>query len=71
MVSQWLRGDAIYVRDFMTFDQMAPAALLKLVAILHEDYGSFDLAGVALEADDKVTGSQLQPRYIQALAAGR
>jgi hypothetical protein len=44
-----------------TFDQMAPAALLKLVAILHENYGSFDLAAVALKAHDKVTGSQLQP----------
>jgi FkbM family methyltransferase len=71
MMSQWLWGDAIYVRDFMTFDQMAPAALLKLAAILHENYGSLDLAAVALEAHDKVTGSQLQPGYIQALTAGQ
>jgi hypothetical protein len=40
-MSQQLWGDAIHVRDFMTFDQLAPLALLKLATILHENYGSF------------------------------
>jgi FkbM family methyltransferase len=69
MMSQWLWGDAVYVRDFMTFDALSADLLLKLAAILHENYGSFDLAAVALEAHDRKTGSRLQPAYIQALTA--
>ena len=70
MMSQWLWGDAVYVRDFMRFEMMSPAALLKLAAILHENYGSFDLAAVALEAHDRLAGSVLHPRYIQSLVQG-
>lgn len=68
-MSQWLWGEAIYVRDFMTFDKLAPEALLKLACILHENYRSFDLAGVALEAYDRQTGSQLQKTYLTRLVA--
>jgi FkbM family methyltransferase len=70
MLSQWLWGDAIYVQDFMKFETMPPVALLKLAAILHENYGSFDLAAVALEAHDRVAGSKLHPAYLQALVQG-
>jgi FkbM family methyltransferase len=66
-MSQWLWGDAVYVRDFMTFDQLSPSALLKLAVIMHENYGSFDLVASALEAHDRQTGSGLQPAYIQKL----
>ena len=65
MLSQWLWGDAVYVRDFMQFEALPPTALLKLAAILHEN--SLDLAAVALEAYDRMRGSQLQPRYLQEL----
>ena len=68
-MSQWLWADAIYVRDFMTFDQLPPPALLKLAVIMHENYGSFDLVASALEAHDRQTGSGLQPAYIQRLVA--
>jgi hypothetical protein len=67
MLSQWLWGDAVYVRDFMQFEALPPAALLKLAAILHENYRSFDLAATALAAHDRVTSSRLQPRYLQEL----
>jgi hypothetical protein len=49
------------------FDQLAPLALLKLAVILHENYGSFDLAALALEAHDCQTGSSLQPAYMTRL----
>jgi len=39
-MSQMLWGDAVYVRDFMAFDRLAPVALLKLACIVHECYGS-------------------------------
>ena len=68
-ISQWLWGDAIYVRDFMSFDRLAPVALLKLACILHANYRSFDLAAVALEAYDRQTGAQLQPAYLKRLTA--
>jgi FkbM family methyltransferase len=65
--SQWLWGDAIYARDFMTFDRLAPLALLKLACILHESYRFFDLAAVALEAYDRQSGSRLHGAYLEAL----
>lgn len=70
-MSQWLWGDAIYVRDFMRFDELAPAALLKLACILHENYRSFDLAAVAVESYDRRMGTQLQRDYLTRLVAFR
>ena len=46
-LSQNLWGDAVYVRDFMAFDRLTPEALLKIAVICHENYESYDLAGVA------------------------
>ena len=63
-MSQMLWGDAIYVRDFMSFDRLAPASLQKLAAILHENYRSFDLASLALAAHDRQTGGDLQAQYL-------
>jgi FkbM family methyltransferase len=67
--SQWLWGDAVYVRNFMTFDSLAPVALLKLACILHENYRSFDLAAVALEEYDRQNGTQLQKGYLERLTS--
>jgi hypothetical protein len=51
----------------MTFEHLPPLAMLKLTAVMHENYASFDLAAVALEACDRVSGSQLHPSYVRAL----
>ena len=67
-LSQTLWGDAVYVRDFMSFDTLAPEALLKIAIICHENYESYDLAGVALEAYDRKMGASLQMTYLRALA---
>jgi FkbM family methyltransferase len=67
IMSQVLWGEAIYVRDFMQFDQLAPMALLKLATILHENYRAYDLAAVSLEAYDRQAGTRLQPTYLQRL----
>ena len=70
----WMRqiiwADAVYVRDFTKFAGLAPEALLKIAAILHENYQSFDLAALALDAYDKQTGSALQATYLRRLSAG-
>lgn len=69
VVSQMLWCDAVYVRDFLAFDRLAGDQLLKIAAILHEDYGSYDLACVALASYDRKTGSELQAAYLSYLSA--
>lgn len=60
---------AIWVRNFMTFDQIPPDKLLKLAIILHEVYSSFDLAALALRAYDTQTGKDLNRLYLAKLTA--
>ena len=67
MLSQFLWGDAIYVRDFMTFGKLPGPSLLKLATIMHTNYRSVDLAASALEAYDRQNGTKLQPTYIARL----
>lgn len=64
VVSQELWCDALYVRDFMAFDRLTPVQLLKLAAILHEDYASYDLAAAALGEHDRRSGADLQAQYL-------
>ena len=66
-VNQMMWGEAVYVRDFMKLDALSAAALLKLAVILHENYGSCDLAAVVLDAHDRKAGSELTDRYLQCL----
>ena len=67
-LSQILWGDAVYVRDFMRFDQLSGVALLKLATILHEIYRSVDLVAVTLAAYDRQNGSgSLQQVYLQQI----
>lgn len=70
-LSQMLWADAVYVRDFMVFDQLEPTKLLKLAVVLHVIYGSFDLALQALIAHDRQTQSRLGESYFQRLTAPR
>lgn len=67
MLSQFLWGDAIYVRDFMTFDRLSATRLLSLAAILHTVYRSVDMAASALEAYDRQNKTNLQQTYIAKL----
>jgi FkbM family methyltransferase len=67
-LSQILWGDAIYVRDFMLFDQLSSIELLKVATILHETYRSVDLAAFALASYDRRNASNLQQIYLAKLA---
>jgi FkbM family methyltransferase len=67
-INQMIWADAVYVRDFMTFRELPPISLLKLAAILHENYQSFDLAALALDIHDKQTGSGLLSNYLRCLS---
>ena len=62
-------GDAVYVRDFPAFDGLEPPALLKLAAILHENYRSCGLAARALGTYDRKTRTDLQSAYARLMAS--
>lgn len=63
-VNQILWTDAIYVRDFRSFDSLTPDTLLKIAIALDVVYQSFDLAHVALEAYDRKEQTQVAPAYL-------
>jgi FkbM family methyltransferase len=65
--NQLMWADAVYVRDFMALEQLPSDSLLKLAAILHENYSSFDLAAVALGVYDEKKGTRSQASYLQRL----
>jgi len=51
----------------MDFKTLQPSELLKLARIMHDIYGSVDLAQLALNHIDRQTGSNRQSTYIQRL----
>ena len=68
-ISQMLWSEAVYVKDFMSFDRLAPEHLLKLAIILHEVYQSVDLALLCLAEWDRRHGSKTAMEYQARLAA--
>ncbi|MEY3110197.1 MAG: 2-O-methyltransferase NoeI [Verrucomicrobiota bacterium] len=70
-LSQMLWADAVYVKDFMALDRLPAEKLLRLAAILHMVYGSFDLAMQALLAYDRQYSSALAPAYLHRLTLGK
>lgn len=70
VVSQMLWSEAVYVRDFMSFDTLPPQQLLKMAMILHDIYGSVDLALLCLREWDQRQGTKVSMEYQSRLAAG-
>lgn len=66
-MGQVLWGDAVYLRDPLRFRELTPEALLKLAAITHEVYQSYDYTAHVLETYDRKTGSNLYPVYLAGL----
>jgi hypothetical protein len=66
-LSQMLWSDAVYVPDFARLDRLEPSSLLKLAALLHEVYGSFDLCHVVLVAHDQQCATSYAGRYFERL----
>ena len=62
-LSQLIWADAIYLRDFTAFAKLPPAKLLKLAIVLHDAYGSIDMAHHALVSYDSTQGTDLAARY--------
>ena len=68
-LGQQLWSDAIYVKDFMAFDKLAPERLLALAIVMHEAYRSYGLVHLALEARDRQIGGTLAAAYLELLLA--
>ena len=66
-MSQLLWSDAVYVPELSRLDRLEPAALLKLAALLHEIYGSYDLCHFVLAAHDRQYGTSYGTRYLEGL----
>jgi FkbM family methyltransferase len=69
-MSQLLWSDAIYVKDFMKFDELSVAQLFNIAIIMHETYKSVDLAALALEAADRLGGTDYHAAYLKKFSGG-
>lgn len=63
-LNQQLWADAIYVRDFLTFDEVPDDKLIKLAVILNDVYQSFDFCYYALDHLDKRDGGSRAADYL-------
>ncbi len=67
-MSQSLWADVVYIRDMQQWATLPAQQLLRLAVLLHVLYGSFDIAGLALEAAGRQLGLPLQQEYIALFA---
>ena len=70
-INQVLWSDAIFVKNFLNYDQTPPEKLLKLAVILHDVYGSYDLVHYILSEYDKHTSAKYAEWYLQFLLHAR
>lgn len=68
-MSQTLWSDCVFVRDFMKLDALSNEQLLKLVTVLFECYGSFDLIHhILVHYDGRPGNAPLAQKYLQVLS---
>lgn len=62
-LSQVFWADVVFIKDITRLERLRPEQLLKLAIILHDVYGSVDVAHLVLEAYDRVSRTALAPKY--------
>jgi FkbM family methyltransferase len=62
-LSQLFWADVIFIKDITRLDRLRPQQLLKLAIILHDVYGSVDVAHLVLKAYDRASHTLLAPKY--------
>jgi len=67
-LSQVFWADAVFIRDFTKLDRLTPNKLKKLALILHDCYGSIDLALRALMVIDEKDKSNLAKKYLKSFS---
>jgi FkbM family methyltransferase len=70
-ISQLLWADAVFVRDFRALDRFTDDELLKVAAVLHEAYCSYDLVLRFLLEYDRRRHADLANRYVGATLSGQ
>jgi FkbM family methyltransferase len=65
--NQVIWADAVYFRDISKMSAMSPLQLLKLAAIAHDCYGSFDLTVRLLLEHERQTGSSYGRKLLKAI----
>lgn len=70
-VNQKLWADAVYVKALSGLDALSTAKLHKFAVLLHDLYGSFDIAHGCLGAADARDGTEHAAGYRGALTAAR
>ena len=68
-LNQDLWADFLYVKDFTTAASQPPERWVKLGTVLHEMYGSHDLAHLAFAHADERGGTDMARRYLAAYRA--
>lgn len=66
-VRQALWSQVTFVRDFTRFRELSPEQLLRLAVILHDMYGSYDLASLALLHHDARAKGGLWEAYLRRI----
>jgi FkbM family methyltransferase len=62
-LSQVFWADVIFIKDITRLERLRPEQLLKLAIILHDVYGSVDVAHLMLQAYDRAARTVLAPKY--------
>lgn len=68
-LGQVFDADAVFIRDFRRLDLLEVSKLEALATLLHDLYGSFDIAFLALEEIDRRRGTNLAEKYLRGLNA--
>ena len=68
-IRQILWTDAIYVKDWLRFEELPLDKLKKLAVLLHVVITSYDLCHLALQVIDARTDQSFAPRYLQELTS--
>jgi FkbM family methyltransferase len=66
-LSQLVWADGIFIRDLKRLDALEDGALRRMAMILHDGYGSLDVAFHLLAEHDRRSGGQLAARYLEGL----
>jgi len=67
-VNQFMWADAVYIRDFRKFSELATEKLLKLAILTHDIYRSYDIALHCLTEYDKRMNTNLMVQYAHAIS---
>jgi FkbM family methyltransferase len=62
-LSQVFWADVVFIKDITRLDRLRPEQLLKLAIILHDVYGSVDVAHLMLQAYDRASCTALAAKY--------